>query len=55
MIDRYGGTPTTGNPNIRKLLPDDGKALVYEYFQKTGFYHCNHHVIMQNRILREHP
>ena len=55
VIDRYGGTPTTGNPNIRKLLPDDGKALVYEYFQKTGFYHCNHHVIMQNRILREHP
>ena len=21
----------------------------------TGYYHCNHHVIVQNRILREHP
>ena len=55
VIDRYGGTPTSGNSRIRKLLPDDGKAVVYEYFQKTGFFNCNHHVIVQNRILREHP
>ncbi|MFQ6028907.1 MAG: hypothetical protein ACE5Q6_15595 [Dehalococcoidia bacterium] len=55
VIDRYGGTPINGNPRIRKLLPDDGREVVYEYYQKTGFFHCNHHVIVQNRILREHP
>lgn len=55
IIDRYGGTPVEGNPRIRKLLPDNGQGVVYEYYQKTGFFHCNHHVIVQNRVLREHP
>ena len=55
VIDRYGGTPISGNPNIRKLLDDDGRGVVYEYYEKTGFFHCNHHVIVQNRVLREHP
>ena len=55
VIDRYGGTAINGNPRIRKLLEDNGKALVYEYYQKTGCYHANHHVIVQNHILREHP
>ena len=55
VIDRYGGTPLNDNPRIRKLLADNGKSVVYEYYTKTGFYHCNHHVIVQNRILREHP
>lgn len=55
VIDRYGGTAIAGNPRIRKLFEDDGKELVYEYYRKTGFFHCNHHVIVQNRILREHP
>ena len=55
VIDRYGGTQLEGNPNIRKLLPDDGKALVYEYYQKTGFFYSNHHVIVQNRILKDNP
>jgi 4,5-dihydroxyphthalate decarboxylase len=55
VIDRYGGTPITGNPRIRKLLADDGKQVVYDYYRKTGFFHCNHHVIVQNRILRRHP
>ena len=55
VIDRYGGTQTAGNPRIRKLLEDDGRGVVYEYYKKTGYYHCNHHVIVQNRILREHP
>lgn len=55
VIDRYGGTPLNGNPRVRKLLEDNGKSVVYEYYAKTGFYHCNHHVIVQNRILREHP
>src|SRR6201997_786527 len=55
VIDRYGGTPVTGNPHLRKLLPDDGKAVVFEYYRKTGFFQANHHVIVQNRILGEHP
>ena len=55
VIDRYGGTPVHGNPRLRKLLEDNGKGVVYEYYRKTGFFHCNHNVIVQNRILQEHP
>ena len=55
VIDRWGGTPIAGNPRIRKLLEDDGKAVVFDYYRKTGFFQANHHVIVQNRILREHP
>jgi len=55
VIDRYGGTPINGNPRLRKLLEDSGKGVVYEYYQKTGFFHANHNVIVQNRILKEHP
>jgi 4,5-dihydroxyphthalate decarboxylase len=54
VIDRYGGTPLEGNPRIRKLL-DDEKAVIYDYYRKTGVFHANHHVIVQNRLLREHP
>src|SRR6202007_2353132 len=55
VIDRWGGTPIAGNPRLRKLLADDGKAVVFEYYRRTGFFQANHHVIVQNRILREHP
>ena len=55
VIDRWGGTRIDGNPRIRKLFPDGGKAVVFEYYRKTGFFQPNHHVIVQNRILREHP
>lgn len=55
VIDRYGGTPIDGNPRLRKLLGDNGKGVIYEYYQKTGFFQCNHHVIVQNRILKDHP
>jgi 4,5-dihydroxyphthalate decarboxylase len=55
VIDRYGGTTIEGNPRIRKLLEDNGKGIVYQYYRKTGFFHCNHHVVVQNRVLREHP
>ena len=54
VIDRYGGTPLEGNPRIRQLL-DNPRDIIYEYYHKTGFFHTNHHVIVQNRILREHP
>jgi len=55
VIDRYGGTLINGNPRLRKLLADNGKEVVYDYYQKTGFFHANHNVIVQNRILRDHP
>lgn len=55
VIDRWGGTRIAGNPRLRKLFPDDGKAVVFEYYRKTGFFQPNHHVIVQNRILKEHP
>jgi 4,5-dihydroxyphthalate decarboxylase len=37
------------------LLEDSGRGVVYEYYQKTGFFHANHNVIVQNRILKDHP
>ena len=55
VIDRRGGTQIASNPRLRKLLADDGKAVVFEYYRKTGFFQANHHVIVQNRILRDHP
>jgi 4,5-dihydroxyphthalate decarboxylase len=55
VIDRYGGTPINGNPRLRKLLEDNGRGVVYEYYRKTGFFHANHNVIVQNRVLRDQP
>ena len=54
-IDRYGGTPLSDNPRIRKLFPDGGREITAEYYRKTGVIPVNHMVIVQNRILREHP
>ena len=54
VIDRWGGTQLAGNPRLRKLFPDDGKTVVFDYYRKTGFFQPNHHVIVQNRILKEH-
>jgi len=31
VIDRWGGTLIAGNPRLRKLLEDNGKAVVFEY------------------------
>jgi hypothetical protein len=50
-----GRHPITGNPRLRKLLEDNGKAVVFEYYRRTGLFQPNHHVIVQNRILREYP
>lgn len=54
-IDRYGSTPLTGNPRIRRLFDDGGRAVITEYYRRTGIIPVNHMVIVQNRILREHP
>jgi 4,5-dihydroxyphthalate decarboxylase len=56
VIDRYGGTPLTDNPHFRKLIDDEGKKnLVFEFFRKTGCHMPNHHVIIRNDVLAEHP
>jgi 4,5-dihydroxyphthalate decarboxylase len=44
-----------GNPRIRKLLPDGGQAVIIEHYRKMGVLQTNHHVIVQNRIVQEHP
>ena len=36
-LDRYGGTPLTDNPRLRRLVPDRGKDVVTRFYQKTGF------------------
>ena len=54
-MDRYGGTPLTGNPRTRPLLDDGGRAVVAEFYRKTGAFMANHHVIVQNRILKDNP
>jgi 4,5-dihydroxyphthalate decarboxylase len=54
-MERYGGTSIT-DPRIKLLLPDKGKAVFAEYHKKFGHRHQpNHHVIVQNRVLRDHP
>ena len=54
-LARYGGTPLTGNPRIRKLFTDGGREVISEYYRRTGVIPANHFVIVQNRILHEHP
>jgi len=55
VIDRYGGTQMKDNPKIKQLVPDGGWELIREYYRKTQFHHVNHNVVVQNRILNEHP
>jgi 4,5-dihydroxyphthalate decarboxylase len=40
---------------VRRLLNDEGRAVISEFFRKTGCHQANHHVIVKNSILREHP
>lgn len=55
VIDRYGGTLIEGNPRLRILLEDGGRQVIFDYFRQTGFFHPNHHVIVQQRVLEDHP
>ncbi len=54
-FDRYGGTPLIGNPRIRRLFEGGGEEVIIEYYRKTGVIPANHLVIIQNRLLQEHP
>ena len=54
-IDRYGGTPLDGNPRLRKLFSDGGRAVVEAFFNKTSFVPANHVIVAQRRHLEENP
>ena len=54
-VDRYGGTPIDGNPKLRKFFPDGGRSIVTEYYRKTGILPSNHIIVVQQRLLEEHP
>ena len=43
------------NPRVKRLLPDDGKEVITQHYQKMGVLQTNHHIIVQNRIVKEHP
>src|SRR5208337_2426674 len=55
VINRYGGTQIKNNPRIRQLLDDGGRETISEFFRKTWCHQPNHHVIVKNSVLREHP
>lgn len=54
-IDRYGNTRWMNNPKIRKLFPDDGMDLIRAFYDRTGAFQLNHHVIIQRRLVEKHP
>ena len=54
-VDRYGGTPIDGNPKLRKFFPDGGRSIVTEYYRKAGILPSNHIIVVQQRLLEEHP
>jgi len=54
-IDRYGGVPVAGNPKFLNLFKDRGRAVVTEYFRRTGVIPPNHIIVVKESLLREHP
>lgn len=54
-IDRYGGVPVAGNPKFLNLFKDRGRAVVTEYFRRTGVIPPNHIIVVKEKVLREHP
>ena len=54
-IDRYGGTPLEGNPRLGKLFSDGGRDFVQSFFDKTGVVPANHVIVVQRRLLEQHP
>ena len=54
-IDSYGGTRIEGNPRLRKFFTDGGRGITTEYYRKAGFLPANHTIVVQKKILEEHP
>jgi 4,5-dihydroxyphthalate decarboxylase len=44
-----------GNSKVRKLMPDDGEAVIGEFYKKTGAFHANHQFIIQRRLVEDDP
>lgn len=40
---------------VHKLMPDDGKEVFAEFFQRTGCFQPNHHFVIQRSIVDGHP
>jgi 4,5-dihydroxyphthalate decarboxylase len=55
QIDRYGGTPTIGNPRLSKVFPDGGEQITKDYFKKSGVLPSNHLFALQDRVLTANP
>jgi 4,5-dihydroxyphthalate decarboxylase len=50
-----GGPALEGSGKVRKLMPDNGKAVFAEFFRKTGCFQANHHFVVQRRLASENP
>ena len=53
LVDR-SREDLSASPLIRTLFPDP-QAEGARYYQKTGFYHINHGVVVRRSILEQHP
>ncbi len=40
---------------LRRLMEDGGRQVTMDFFQKTGVFPINHVIIVQDRVLQEHP
>jgi 4,5-dihydroxyphthalate decarboxylase len=45
----------TRDPVLRPLFPDGGRALVRDFFTRRGFVPANHTVLVQRRLVEDHP
>jgi 4,5-dihydroxyphthalate decarboxylase len=50
-----GGPDLEGSGKLRKLMPDNGRAVFAEFFRKMGCFQANHHFVIQRRLTDENP
>jgi 4,5-dihydroxyphthalate decarboxylase len=50
-----GGPEFEASDRVRKLMPDNGRAVFAEFFRKTGCFQANHHFILQRRLIEGQP
>jgi 4,5-dihydroxyphthalate decarboxylase len=50
-----GGPRLEASDKVRKLMPDNGRAVFAEFFRKTGCYQANHHFVIQRRLVDAQP
>jgi 4,5-dihydroxyphthalate decarboxylase len=43
------------NPKVHPVLPDNGRQLVGDFYQKTGCFQANHHFIIQRSLIDQQP